>query len=73
MKKHRMSQASGFLLGFLASLLSLQVMALDLDYKTSKRTDENGNVFRYGWRYGERASCLASRVILAADPKARSS
>lgn len=31
----------------LHTLASLQVMAIDLDYKTSKRTDENGNLFRY--------------------------
>ncbi|MFY9555616.1 MAG: bacteriocin [Blastocatellia bacterium] len=31
----------------LHTLSSLQVMALDLDYKSSKRTDENGNAFRY--------------------------
>lgn len=31
----------------LRSLASQQIAAIDLDYKTSKRTDENGNLFRY--------------------------
>jgi hypothetical protein len=31
----------------LRTLTSRQIAAIDLDYKTSKRTDENGNVFRY--------------------------
>ncbi|MEK6284106.1 MAG: hypothetical protein AABO57_00020 [Acidobacteriota bacterium] len=31
----------------LHTLSSLSVMAIDLDYKTSKRTDQYGNLFRY--------------------------
>jgi hypothetical protein len=33
--------------GELSSLSSVNVLAIDLDYKESRRTDQNGNAFRY--------------------------
>ena len=46
--------------GELHTLLSLDVAAIDLDYKESRRTDESGNLFRYRSKvYDQRGARVA--------------